>query len=234
MAADYWECGAKSKTWLTLRAAEWFARASGLTKLDSPRIRSPRVMPLYLASRSPRRLELLRQIGIEPRVVVADVDESPLAGESPEAYVRRLAVDKARSAYNALPADARGPVLGADTAVVAAGRVLGKPEHAEQAVDMLLELSGRTHRVLTGVALVDDGVRYRLSDSRVSFRPIRASEARAYWDTGEPADKAGGYAIQGLGALFIEGLEGSYSGVMGLPLYETAQLLAEAGIVFLG
>ncbi len=187
-------------------------------------------MPIYLASRSPRRLELLRQIGIQPEVMVTDLDESLLPGESPEAYVRRLAVNKAQWAYNALSPQRRGPVLGADTAVVAAGRVLGKPRDADDAVAMLLSLSGRTHRVLTGVALVDGETRYRLSDSRVTFRPLDETEARAYWDTGEPADKAGGYGIQGLGALFIEGLEGSYSGVMGLPLYETAEMLAEIGV----
>jgi septum formation protein len=190
-------------------------------------------MTIHLASRSPRRLQLLRQIGIRPRVMAADLDESLLPGESPEAYVRRLAVNKAQYAYNALPPERRGPVFGADTAVVAAGRVLGKPQDREHAVEMLLSLSGRTHRVLTGVALVDGAVRYRLSDSRVSFRPIDEAEARAYWDTGEPADKAGGYGIQGLGAVFVEGLEGSYSGVMGLPLYETAELLSEAGITLL-
>jgi septum formation protein len=190
-------------------------------------------MTIHLASRSPRRLQLLRQIGIRPRVMAADLDESLLPGESPEAYVRRLAVNKAQYAYNALPPERRGPVFGADTAVVAAGRVLGKPQDREHAVEMLLSLSGRTHRVLTGVALVDGAVRYRLSDSRVSFRPIDEAEARAYWDTGEPADKAGGYGIQGLGAVFVEGLEGSYSGVMGLPLYETAELLSEAGIALL-
>jgi septum formation protein len=190
-------------------------------------------MLIHLASRSPRRLQLLRQIGIRPRVMAADLDESLLPGESPEAYVRRLAVNKAQYAYNALPPERRGPVFGADTAVVAAGRVLGKPQDREHAVEMLLSLSGRTHRVLTGVALVDGAVRYRLSDSRVSFRPIDEAEARAYWDTGEPADKAGGYGIQGLGAVFVEGLEGSYSGVMGLPLYETAELLSEAGIALL-
>jgi septum formation protein len=190
-------------------------------------------MTIHLASRSPRRLQLLRQIGIRPRVMAADLDESLLPGESPEAYVRRLAVNKAQYAYNALPPKRRGPVFGADTAVVAAGRVLGKPQDREHAVEMLLSLSGRTHRVLTGVALVDGAVRYRLSDSRVSFRPIDEAEARAYWDTGEPADKAGGYGIQGLGAVFVEGLEGSYSGVMGLPLYETAELLSEAGIALL-
>lgn len=187
-------------------------------------------MRIYLASRSPRRLELLRQIGIQPNVVLADLDESALPLEAPEDYVRRLSVAKARCAYTTLPARRRGPVLGADTAVIAGGRILGKPRDEDDAVDMLLSLSGRTHRVLTGVALVDPRVHYRLCDSRVTFRPLTEAEARAYWSTGEPLDKAGGYAIQGLGAMFVSGLEGSYSGVMGLPLYETAELLKLHGI----
>ena len=185
---------------------------------------------VYLASRSPRRLELLRQIGVYPAVVTADVDEAVLSGETPEGYVRRLAIAKARTAYEALPEQSKGPVLGSDTAVVAGAAILGKPRDRVDALAMLRGLAGRTHRVLTGVALVDGGVHYRLSDSRVSFRPIGEAEALAYWESGEPADKAGAYGIQGLGAVFVTGLEGSYSGVMGLPLFETAQLLAEAGV----
>lgn len=189
---------------------------------------------VYLASRSPRRLELLCQIGVHPDVLAADVDETVLPGESPVDYVRRLAVAKAQAAYAALSEACKGPVLGSDTAVVADGAILGKPKDRSDAVAMLRSLAGRTHRVLTGVALVHRTVRYRLSDSRVSFRPIGAAEARAYWATGEPADKAGAYAIQGLGAMFVTGIEGSYSGVMGLPLFETAELLREAGIEILG
>lgn len=185
---------------------------------------------IYLASRSPRRLELLRQIGVDPDVVTVDVDETALPGESPEDYVRRLAVAKAQSGHAALSEACNGPVLGSDTAVVAGNTTMGKPLDREDALRMLRKLSGRTHRVLTGVALVMGTVRYRLSDSRVSFRNISAAEALAYWETGEPADKAGAYAIQGLGAVFVAGLEGSYSGVMGLPLFETAALLREAGI----
>jgi septum formation protein len=124
-------------------------------------------------------------------------------------------------------------VLAADTAVVNGSSILGKPADREAGVVMLRSLSGHTHRVLTGVALCTGGLSYRLSDSRVSFRPIGLAEARAYWDTGEPADKAGGYAIQGLGALFVDRLEGSYSGVVGLPLFETGQLLAAAGVALL-
>jgi len=173
---------------------------------------------------------LLSQIGITAEVVTADVDETPLPGESPERYVRRLAIAKAEAVYQGLRVQGGGPVLGADTAVVAGGSILGKPRDREEALAMLGLLSGRTHRVLTGVALIDGGVHFRLSDSRVSFRPLSAAEATAYWETGEPADKAGAYAIQGLGAVFVSGLEGSYSGVMGLPLFETAELLSLAGI----
>ncbi len=184
---------------------------------------------LYLASRSPRRLELLQSIGVHPIVLPADVDESRLADETPEDYVRRLAIAKAQYAYNALPEADRGPVLGSDTTVLLGGGIMGKPRDRTHALAMLARLSGRTHRVLTGVALVNGRVHYRINDTRVSFRPISRAEAEAYWRSGEPMDKAGGYAIQGLGGIFVSGLEGSHSGVMGLPLFETAQLLTVAG-----
>ncbi len=158
------------------------------------------------------------------------MDESRLPDEAPEDYVLRLAIAKAQYAYNVLPKADRGPVLGSDTTVLADGGVMGKPRDQTHALAMLARLSGRTHRVLTGVALVNGRVHYRLNDTRVSFRPISRAEAEAYWRSGEPVDKAGGYAIQGLGGIFVRGLEGSHSGVMGLPLFETAQLLAEAGI----
>lgn len=186
---------------------------------------------LYLASRSPRRLELLSQIGVHPEMIVTDVDESVLPGETPEDYVRRLAVAKAQAAHEGLARKA--PVIGSDTAVVIDDRILGKPLDRQHAVEMLTGLAGRTHRVLTGVALINAGVHYRLSESRVCFRQISEEEAGVYWDTGEPADKAGGYGIQGLGAVFVASLEGSYSGVMGLPLFETSELLAKAGIQLL-
>jgi len=189
---------------------------------------------LYLASRSPRRRALLAQMGVHAVVLGVDLDETVLPGESPEAYVLRLAAAKAQSVFDGLPARSKGLVLGADTAVVTGDGILGKPRQREQAVAMLMRLSGRTHRVVTGVALVDGSLHCRLSDSRVSFRPIDPAEASAYWDTGEPLDKAGGYAIQGLGALFVDHLAGSYSGVMGLPLFETGELLAGAGIQVLG
>jgi septum formation protein len=185
---------------------------------------------LCLASRSPRRRELLAQLGLRSCVMAVDLDESALPGECPEDYVRRLAVAKAQTAYAALPATTRLPVLGADTAVVLGSRIFGKPRDGAEARAMLARLSGRQHRVLTGVALLHERLDYRLSASQVRFRRISAAEAEAYWRSGEPADKAGGYAIQGLGAVFVAALQGSYSGVMGLPLFETAQLLAAAGL----
>lgn len=188
---------------------------------------------LYLASNSPRRAELLHQIGVNFRVIPAAIDESALAGESPEAHVTRLALEKARAGHAILQGEPRRPVLGADTLVAAGDVVLGKPADCEDAIRMLQLLSGRTHRVLSAVALAGESESCRLSVSRVTFRKLTRAECAAYWGTGEPADKAGGYAIQGLAALFISRLEGSYSGVMGLPLYETAELLAGAGVPLL-
>ena len=185
--------------------------------------------PLYLASGSPRRRELLTQIGVPFTVTSAPIDETPLPGERAEAYVERLALAKAEAGL----ANLAGPavVLGADTAVVLDGRILGKPENREHALAMLAELAGREHQVLTAVALSDGSRSQSLCvGSNVRFRPISAVEAQRYWDSGEPADKAGGYAIQGLGAVFVTGLQGSYSAVVGLPLSETADLLAQFGI----
>lgn len=183
---------------------------------------------LLLASKSPRRQALLRQIGVVFDLVEVDLDETPGADEDPESYVLRLALEKARSGK--ARARAALPVLAADTAIVIGDRILGKPKDRLDAAAMLRMLSGRTHRVLSGVALVSDTERQAISTSEVRFREISAREADAYWASGEPRDKAGGYAIQGLGALFISDLRGSYSGVMGLPLFETAGLLADAGI----
>ena len=187
---------------------------------------------IYLASASPRRRELLEQIGVSYRVVRVEVDEDRQPGEQPELYVLRLALHKAKAGHVRLRADDVGPVLGADTSVVIDGEVLGKPADQAQGVAMLRRLSGATHHVYTGVALVDhDHQATRLSVSTVSFRPLSLAECERYWRSGEPADKAGGYAIQGRGAVFISRLEGSYSGVMGLPLFETAELLREFGIL---
>jgi septum formation protein len=193
------------------------------------------VPTLYLASASPRRRDLLGQIGLECHCLPVDLEESLLSGETPAAYVTRLALDKARAArtlLNGKGAIEAALVLAADTAVVVANEVLGKPRDAEDAAAMLRRLRGREHRVLTGVAVIDPSGQERtdMRESRVRMRAITDAEIAAYWATGEPADKAGAYGIQGLGAVFIEAIAGSYSGVMGLPLFETAALLAAAGL----
>jgi septum formation protein len=210
---------------------------------------------LVLASASPRRRELLAQLGLRCRVLVPDLDERPREGESPSDYVLRLAQDKAEAGARLAAdiEDARAlPVVAADTAVVIDGQPLGKPSDADAAIAMLTMLSGREHQVLTGVAVVrafaqapenhvdthedcpTGSSATALSASRVRFRAISPGEAAAYWATGEPADKAGGYGIQGLGALFVEEIHGSFSGVVGLPLFETARLLERFGLELLG
>jgi len=184
---------------------------------------------LVLASASPRRRELLTQIGVPHEVRPVAIDESPLAGESPRALVERLALEKALAGLDVT--DGRLPVLGSDTIVVVDQTVLGKPRDAADARRMLRLLSGRAHQVLTAVALAQDtrsGV--RLSESTVHFAPLEEDWIRRYWASGEPADKAVAYAVQGRAALRIRRIEGSYSGIMGLPLYETGLLLAEFGI----
>jgi septum formation protein len=186
---------------------------------------------VYLASASPRRSELLRQIGVRFTVRAAAIAEDRKYAETPEAHVTRLAAGKAEAVWAAVR-DKR-PVLGADTVVVLGREVLGKPESAEQAVAMLEQLSGRTHRVLTAVALrFAGGVESRLSQSEVRFRATTPAERLAYCATGEQFDKAGGYGIQGHAAVFVEEIKGSYSGVVGLPLFETAALLARCGVDF--
>ena len=184
---------------------------------------------LYLASASPRRSELLRQLGVEIRVTPAEVDEAIRPGEAADAYVTRLALEKSRAALRTLEA-ADAPVLAADTAVVVDDLILGKPRDAADATRMLNLLSGRGHEVLTSVAVCDsarESVVVNRTDVR--FRSLEPDEIAAYWQSGEPAGKAGGYAIQGMGAIFIEEIRGSYSGVMGLPLFETARLLRDFG-----
>ncbi len=186
---------------------------------------------LILASQSPRRRELLEQLGLEFRVQPADIDEQVLAGELPQAFVERMALEKARAVASEQP-DAL--VLGSDTIVVVDGHIMGKPRDRDEGLRMLGRLSGREHEVLSAVALLGpQGEACRTQFSRVCFRTLSRQEMDAYWATGEPADKAGAYAIQGLAAIFIEQLSGSYSGVMGLPLYETATLLRNAGLVLL-
>lgn len=185
---------------------------------------------LYLASSSPRRRELLLQLGIRYTSLPIEIDEAQWSGEGADDYVRRLALDKARAGWASLGDAAARPVLGADTAVIADGEIMGKPRDRIHGLDMLRCLSGRSHQVLSAVALVDRREAVRISSSSVTFSSLSAVDREAYWASGEPFDKAGGYAIQGLAAMFITRLEGSYSGVMGLPLYETAELLQEFGI----
>ena len=185
---------------------------------------------VYLASRSPRRRELLEQIGQPYRRLAdgIDVDEAVHAGEAPRHYVERVTRDKAAAGWDALTRGGleAAPVLAADTTVVVGGRILGKPEDTADATRMLSALSDTTHEVLSAIALrFEDRVRTALSVSTVTFRALAPEEITAYIASGEPQDKAGAYGIQGRAAQFIVRLEGSYSGVMGLPLYETARLI---------
>ncbi len=185
-----------------------------------------RPLTLQLASTSPRRREILAALGLEFSIVHVDVDESPLPGERPGDMVVRLAIAKAEAA-NAGLADI---VVAADTAVVADEHMLGKPLDRDDCLAMLGLLSGRAHQVLTGVAVHSaSGTRTTLSITDVYFRDIDRDEALAYWQSGEPQDKAGAYAVQGLGGAFVERIEGSYSGVVGLPVFETVALLDQAG-----
>lgn len=186
---------------------------------------------LYLASGSPRRRELLTQIGVPFLTQIAPIDENALPGESPLAYVERLACAKGRAGLAALANADGAVVLGADTAVVLDGRILGKPRDRADALATLQALSGRSHQVLTAVALVSHERQASLVvTSQVTFRPLTQAEIEAYWASGEPQDKAGSYGIQGLAAVFVSQLQGSYSAVVGLPLCETAALLAEFAI----
>lgn len=186
---------------------------------------------LYLASGSPRRRELLAQIGVPFVTQSAAIDETALPDESAHGYVERLALEKARAGLACLKNQADVLVLGADTAVVLDGQILGKPQDRAQALATLAALSGREHQVLTAVALVSPTrEKVQVVVSRVHFRTLCLAEIEAYWASGEPQDKAGSYGIQGLAAVFVTRIEGSYSAVVGLPLCETAQMLNEFGI----
>ena len=183
-------------------------------------------MLLLLASASPRRADLLRAAGIPFDTCPADVDERSLPGETPRDYVTRLALEKAR----AVRRDLGSVVLGADTTVVLDGRVLGKPEHPEEAARMLRSLSGRTHEVLTGVAVKHGGLEFvDVASTRVRFLPLTEEEIAWYVASGEPEGKAGAYAVQGLASRFVERIEGSYSNVVGLPVSLVYQLLRQVG-----
>lgn len=180
---------------------------------------------VYLASSSPRRQELLQQMGVLFQVVSQDVAETHQAGETAEQFVLRLAQEKAQDGLKYTDIK-EIPVLGSDTAVVIENTILGKPENKQHAIEMLLHLSGQTHQVMTAVALVNHQKSLTsVSVSEVTFSKLTREICEHYWQTGEPSDKAGAYAVQGKGALFIKNINGSYSGVMGLPVFETAQLL---------
>ena len=180
-------------------------------------------MKVYLASRSPRRRELLAQIGIEFELVDVEIDESWNGTEKAEDYVCRIAREKAEAGSSLVNNDL--PVLAADTAVVLESDILGKAETSAKATEMLTRLSGKSHRVLSAVTIIRNAPRTVMNESVVTFRSLKVAEIEAYVDSGESIGKAGGYAIQGYAAVFIEQLQGSYSGVMGLPLYETYELL---------
>ena len=198
---------------------------------------------IYLASRSPRRRELLAQIGVrfeplhfrEGTRADADTSEAALPGEQPDAYVRRVTLQKAQSGWRRVTSRRgmhRKPVLAADTTVALAGEILAKPADAADAARMLRLLSGTQHRVLTAVVVMfEERLEMAVSESRVTFAPLDEERIAAYVQSGEPFDKAGGYGIQGRAGAFVERLEGSYSGVMGLPLYETATLLRLFGVM---
>lgn len=186
---------------------------------------------IILASASPRRRELLDQIGVTYRVHPVDIDETPRLNESPMAYVERIAAEK--SAACCRQTGIERPVLAADTAVVSKGRIMGKPRDFEHGRAMLLALSGNTHQVYTAVSLRGSRHELAVSTTEVTFRKLTAAEIEIYWRSKEPLDKAGGYAIQGYAGIFISSITGSFSGVVGLPLYETALLLEQQGIKIL-
>jgi len=184
-----------------------------------------------LASASPRRVELLKQIGISPIVHPVDIDETPAQGELVTDLVARLAKEKAQQ--GAIETDNQYPVIGSDTVGLLDDKVLLKPLDYADAEAMLLNMSNRWHEIHTAVALIHQEKCQQITAiSRVKFREISRKEIKRYWQTGEPQDKAGAYAVQGLAAVFIARIEGSYSGIMGLPLFETAQLIREAGLSY--
>lgn len=186
---------------------------------------------IYLASASPRRSELLTQIGVAFQVMPAAVAETPLTDEDPAGYVERVATEKANAVWAKVADHAPAPVLAADTTVVAGGEILGKPQDERDALAMLERISGGSHTVFTAIALRSETEQEALlTRTEVRFRATTAAERIAYCRSGEPFDKAGAYAIQGLGAVFIEHIVGSYSAVMGLPLAETASILARFGL----
>jgi len=194
---------------------------------------------LILASASPRRKELLQSLGITTHVCPADIDESRLAGELPENYVDRLALEKATTAMRLLSQDTRVdagnlPILAADTIVTLNNQLFGKPKNQEDAIAIWQALSGKTHQVMTAIVLLTESQQYTaLSTSQVSFKKLSKQEMQTYWQTGEPQDKAGAYAIQGFASAWVESISGSYSGIVGLPLHELNGLLTRVGLNWL-
>ena len=188
---------------------------------------------IYLASQSPRRRELLEQIGVSYTLLSSEIDETPRENEEAVAYVERMAREKAEAGWRQIKQQQLPvyPVLAADTSVILAKKILGKPENSEHACDMLLALSGTCHEVITAVAVYSDrNVEVTISRTKVRMTNFSKDLAKQYIATGEPADKAGAYGIQGYGAVLVDSIEGSYSGVVGLPLKETAELLNTFGI----
>ncbi|MGL1959582.1 MAG: Maf family nucleotide pyrophosphatase [Colwellia sp.] len=188
---------------------------------------------LVLASQSPRRQELLAQLGYQFAIMVSDIDESVNVDESAKDYVLRLACEKAQYAFNALDKSEKNNtlVLGSDTSVVINGNILGKPKNETNCIEMLSLLSNNKHQVLTSIAVASaQSIQYELIITNVLFKPLTTDEMKNYWLSKEPQDKAGSYAIQGIGGQFVKSIQGSYSAVVGLPLYETAQLLAKCGL----
>ena len=189
------------------------------------------MLELVLASASPRRLNLLEALGLKCAVLPQDIDESPLPAEKPENQVKRLALAKAKSAISTLSETDHRLVLGADTIVVCDGQILGKPQNKSDGLAMLELLSSRTHQVLTAVALMNHITQAEtMSLTEVSFTTLSDDEIDAYWESGEPLGKAGAYAVQGLGAMLVNKIHGSYSGVVGLPIFETVDLLKIFGV----
>jgi len=193
--------------------------------IDSSPVPDPSIT---LASASPRRRELLDQIQVSYEVLPVNIDESNRPGESPQQFVERMALEKAQAGYEKAP---ERPALGSDTIVVLGQQILGKPENRQKGIEMLSILSGRKHQVMTAVCIFGSNFRQCvLSTSEVEFTELNLQQIEEYWETGEPADKAGAYGIQGRAAKFIKNIRGSYSGIMGLPLFETAELLKASGI----
>jgi septum formation protein len=185
---------------------------------------------IILASASPRRQELLDQIKVNYKIYPVNIDETPLLNEVPLVYVQRMAAEKSLACVARI--GDKLPVLAADTAVVLDNLIMGKPKDQADALAMLRRLSGKTHHVYSAVSLRGRVHHQAVSLTEVTFRPLTEREMIAYWQSGEPRDKAGGYAIQGMGSIFVESIKGSFSGVVGLPLFETAQLLSQQGIEF--